>query len=368
MSVKNQIRLARHVIISAILVVVLVAVALSTPAQDSSTKEVSPIDNLPPHITRITHFGQRADWSHDGKRILFIERTFGDVFEVDVGTKVIRPMTHHYFHEGYTRALYLVNGDILLSGSRVFDAEDPWPSRGETAELWVLDKSLTKPPVPLGEFCSEGPAVSRSKMTIAWAVVHDNYPDRLPEDASQIWMADIVHEDGTLKLLNKKKVLDSRDLPFDCTLEAQNFRPPDEKEITCSAYGWQGGEVMGVNIESGKVVNYSRGVLSYEEPEGIFPDGEYTTVERAPDAPDAFEGRPALDIWRLKFNAGRRQPEWTQVTFFSQYPPYRGTNPVISDDGRFMAFQMARATDAAGVGYGIFVYDLTKAPIGESEK
>jgi hypothetical protein len=352
----------RSLVILAILGTVIVAVASSALAQDASAG--SPIESLPPHITRITHFGQRADWSHDGKRILFIERTFGDVFEVDVKTKTIRPITHHYFHEGYTRALYLVNGDILLSGSRTFDAEDPWPSRGETAELWVLDKSLTKPPVPLGEFCSEGPAVSRTKMTIAWAVVHDNYPDRLPEDVSQIWMADIVYDDGKPAFMNKKKILDSRDLPFECTLEAQNFRPPDEKEITFSAYGWQGGEVMGVDIESGKVVNYSRGIMSYEEPEGIFPDGQCTTVERAPDA---FEGRPALDIWRLRLDAGREEPEWTQVTFFSKYPPYRGTNPVISDDGRFMAFQMARATDAAGVGYGIFIYDLTKAPIGKSD-
>ena len=76
----------------------------------------SPLDELPDYIRQVTHFGQRADFSHDGKRILFIEKTFGDVFEVELDTKIIRPMTHRYFHEGYTRALYLSNGDILLSG------------------------------------------------------------------------------------------------------------------------------------------------------------------------------------------------------------------------------------------------------------
>ena len=50
-------------------------------------KILSPTDNLPRHITHLTHFGQRADWSHDGKRILFIEKTFGDVYEVDLKTK-----------------------------------------------------------------------------------------------------------------------------------------------------------------------------------------------------------------------------------------------------------------------------------------
>ncbi len=135
------------------------------------------MDELPAHIKQVTHFGERADWSHshkgrltaDGRKILFLEKTFGDVYEIELATGIIRPMTHHYFHEGYTRALYLANGDILLSGSRQFDANDPWPSRSEkNAELWVLKKDLSGPPTPLGEKCFEGPAVSRRNMRIAW--------------------------------------------------------------------------------------------------------------------------------------------------------------------------------------------------------
>ncbi len=149
-------------------------------AQDSAA-DLRLARELPGHISQLTNFGQRADWSHDGKRILFIEKTYGDVFEVNVASAAVRPITHHYYHEGYTRALYLSNGDILLSGSRIFDAQNPHLSRDATAELWVLDKSLTKPPVPLGVFCSEGPAVSRTQMRIAWTSDHENYPDDLPE-------------------------------------------------------------------------------------------------------------------------------------------------------------------------------------------
>ena len=327
--------------------------------QSVAKGEKSPLDDLPTHISMITHFGQRADWSHDGKRILFIEKTFGDVYEVEVATKVIRPITHHYFHEGYTRALYLVNGDILLSGSRVFDARDPWPSRGATAELWVLDKSLSTEPVPLGEFCSEGPAVSRTGMKIAWTVNHDNYPDRMPDEISQIWMGEITYEEGRAKLADKRKILDSRDLSFECHLETQNFRPPAEQEIIFSAYGYRGGEVMGLDIETGQVINYSNGPNAYEEPEGIFPDGQYTCVERVPDAPDAFKNQPRLDIWKLRLDGSS---EFERLTFFSNYPLYRATNPVVSDDGRFMAFQLASATEAAGVGHGIFIYDFARAP------
>ena len=132
----------------------------TSQVKDASTNSQDPTENLPGHITRLTYFGQRADWSHDGSKILFIEKTFGDVFEVQVATGKITPVTHHFFHEGYVRALYLANGDILLSGSKTFDSDNPMPSRNTEAELWILDRSLKKPPVPLGEKCSEGPAVS----------------------------------------------------------------------------------------------------------------------------------------------------------------------------------------------------------------
>ena len=363
MGSKNGMARNQWISASALLSVVAVVFPLTASPQDRHAEEDSPIDNLPPHITRLTHFGQRADWSHDGKRILFIEKTFGDVYEVDVETKIIRPMTHHYYHEGYTRALYLSNGDILLSGSKVFDARKPMPSRSRTAELWVLDKSLKEEPVPLGEFCSEGPAVSRSRMTIAWTVHAGNYPDRIPRGASQIWMGDIKYDDDEPKLVNKRKILDSRDLAFECKLETQNFRPPDEKEIIFSAYGYQGGEVFGVDIETGKASNYSNGPNSYEEPEGIFPNGQYTCVERVPDRPYAFgDDLPRLDIWKLKLDGSG---QFEQLTQFSDYPGYRATNPVISDDGRFMAFQLARASESAGVGHGIFIYDFEKARISQ---
>ena len=151
-----------------LIAVAIIATTLQTAGAIESLQGRSPLDELPPYIKRITHFGQRADFSHDARKILFLERTFGDVFEVEIATGIITPVTHHFFHEGFTRALYLSNGDILLSGSRTFDATDPWPSRSERqAELWILDKDLTSPPIPLGEHCSEGPAVSRKRLHIA---------------------------------------------------------------------------------------------------------------------------------------------------------------------------------------------------------
>ncbi len=315
----------------------------------------SPLANLPPHIRRLTHFGERADWSHDGKRLLFLSKTFGDAYELELATGVIRPLTHHYFHAGYVRALYLSNGDILLSGAPKFDPSDPWAARWKTPELWVLSRKLDSPAVPLGVRCAEGPAVSRKSLRIAWTINHQLYPDDLPAGASQIWMADIVYQQGKPTLANKRKVLDSRDLPFRCGLETQNFRPPEENELTFSAYGYQGTEVMGVDLKTGKVTNYSNAPNQYDEPEGIFPDGKFTCVECDRHNP---KGSQYIDIYKLALDgSGALQ----RLTYFNEGGKWKASNPVVSDDGRYMAFQAARVGDVAGVGRGILLYDFQKA-------
>ncbi len=188
----------------------------------------SPADHLPPHITQLTSFGERADWSHDGKKILFLSKTFGDAMEIDLAAHTIRNLTAHYPHAGYTRALYLADDDILLSGP---DHLDPAHIRDARVQcyLYVLDKSGTKPATPLDTKCSEGPAVSRTRMHIAWTHVAAEYPQEMPPGSSRMQEADILYQDGKPKLANQKLIINSADLPFKCTMETQNFRPPDER-------------------------------------------------------------------------------------------------------------------------------------------
>jgi hypothetical protein len=327
------------------------AMVLPVPARAA---EPSPAENLAPHITRLTWFGERADWSHDGKRILFIEKTFGDAYEVEVATRIIRPVTHHFTHHGFTRALYLSNGDILLSGPEQYNPSKPGDARTQCF-LYVLDRSLTRPALPLGTKCSEGPAVSRKRMHIAWTHVSAQYPDKLPKGVSQLREADIAFENGRPALANERLMLDSRDLPFSCTMETQNFVPPDETRFTFSAYGYNGTDACVVDIKTKKVTNLTNTKDEYEEPEGVFPDGVYTLFEG--DRQNK-KGWQHVDIWKVKLDgSGDRE----RLTFFSDQEGFKSSNPVVSDDGRFMAFQMAKATDAAGVGYGIFVYDFSKA-------
>jgi hypothetical protein len=314
----------------------------------------SPADHLPAHITRLTGFGERADWSPDGRRLLFLSRTFGDAMELDLETKLIQNRTAHYSHCGYTRALYLTNGDLLLSGPEQFDPKKTGQAR-EQCWLFVLDRSGTKPAMPLGTKCSEGPAVSRRRLHIAWTHVAAEYPDEMAAGSSRMQEADIVYENGRPKLANQQLIINSRDLPFVCTLETQNFRPPAERELTFSAYGYQGTDVCGINLVTKKVVNYSNSPGQYDEPEGIYPDGQYSLVECDKQN---HQGPSHVDLWKLKLDGSGA---YERLTYFSDYPGYKASNPVVSDDGRCIAFQMAHSREAAGVGHGIFLYDIEKA-------
>jgi hypothetical protein len=314
----------------------------------------NPADHLPPHIRQVTWFGERADWSADGRRILFLSKTFGDAMELDVKTGVIRNLTAHYPHHGYTRALYLANGDILLSGPESFDPKKVGQAR-EQCFLYVLDRKLTGPAQPLGTKCSEGPAVSRKRMHIAWTHVAAEYPQEMTPGSSRMQEADIVIEDGKPKLANQRLIVESKDLPFKCTMETQNFRPPEEKELTFSAYGHQGTDVCGIDLVTKKVTNYSDAPGQYDEPEGIYPDGQYTLVECDKQN---HKGPGNVDLWKLKLDGSGA---YERLTFFSDWPGYKASNPVVSDDGKFIAFQMARSREAAGVGHGLFIYDVEKA-------
>jgi Tol biopolymer transport system component len=314
----------------------------------------SPADHLPAHIKRVSWFGERADWSLDGKRILFLSKTFGDAMELDLATGNIRNLTAHYAHHGYTRALYLSNGDILLSGPEQFDPKKIGEARVQCF-LSVLDQRLSAPPTPLGSKCSEGPAVSRRRLHIAWTHVSAEYPETMAAGASRMQEADIVYESGKPKLANQRVIIESGELPFKCTMETQNFRPPEERELTFSAYGYQGTDVCGVDLMTKKVTNYSNSPGQYDEPEGIYPDGQYTLVEC--DRQN-HQGPGHVDLWKLKLDGSG---QYERLTFFSDVPGYKASNPVVSDDGKFIAFQMAKSRESAGVGHGIFVYEIGKA-------
>jgi peroxiredoxin len=203
------------------------------PGAAASAESSDPRESLPAHITRLTWFGERADWRHDGQRFVFLNRAYGDVYEYELATQRITPCSDHFKHFGFLRALYLSNGDLLLSGPRDncdrISKEDRQRAR-DSSHLYVLDKSFTKPPVPLGVQCNEGPAVSRKHLRIAWTHGEQDH----------ISTGDIVYESGVPRLVNSRLVLRSVDLPAGERprewIETQNFIPPDETKLTITAY------------------------------------------------------------------------------------------------------------------------------------
>ncbi|MDH3212384.1 MAG: hypothetical protein OEM05_07845 [Myxococcales bacterium] len=311
----------------------------------------SPADSLPPHIRQLTPWGARPDWSHDGRRLLLIDGLVGDVFELELATGSLRPLTQHYENAGYTRALYLANGDVLLAGPRERDPEDPEQGRW-TAELWVLDPSRAGPAWPLDQPCFEGPAVSRERMRIAWTL--SDYPKRVLFGDSEIWTGEIEYAGGYARLVRRKQLLAASDVSAVAFLEAQSFRPPDDGELLFTAYGYRGGEVMGFQLATGELRNYSRN-WTYDEAEGVFPDGRHIAVERNPRN-FFLPGR--VEIWKLALD---ESGGYERLTHFTDFEGYGASNPVLSDDGRSMAFQLSVEGGSYGNGRGIFVYDLVAA-------
>lgn len=328
---------------------------LALPGLGQTPRTGSPTEHLPAGIRQLTTFGERADWSHDGKKILFLSKTFGDAMELDVASGAIRNLTQHYPHYGYTRALYLANGDILLAGPDAYDLKNIGRAR-RNCFLFLLDQSASKPPVALGVRCNEGPAVSRRRLHFAWTEWTDPKSGEGNLSTSKMLEADVVYTDGIPALAHQRLIIDGGELPFRCTMETQNYRPPEERELIFSAYteGGRKSDVIGIDLPTKKITKYTDTAEIYDEPEGIFPDGRQTLVEC--DSQNK-RGPGSIDLWKLALDESRT---YTRLTYFSEYEGYKASNGVVSDDGRFIAFQMGKAGEAAGIGHGIFVLDLEK--------
>ena len=84
---------------------------------------------------RLTSFGERPSWSPDGRRIAFMEKSFGDAFEIDLDTRKVRLLTY-FQHPGFLRVQFLPNGDYLLIGAR--DFKDVDRTRYHDQEFWIM--------------------------------------------------------------------------------------------------------------------------------------------------------------------------------------------------------------------------------------
>ncbi len=330
----------------------LIAAALLAGCADSDigSRSGSPLDHLPDNITLLHPEGMRADFSGDGQKLLFLDALIGNVHEIDLKSGATRPLTAHFEHAGFTRARYLANSDLLLCGPEAGAADHEDGGRWHSV-LWYLPAKGNQTAQHLGEPCHEGPAVARNSMRIAWNV--SDFPDKVVFGRSEIWMATLALINGKAELTERRKVVDRSDFYYLAFLEAQDFRPPHENELLFSAYAWRGGEVMGINLDSGEVSNYSKD-WGYDEPEGVFADGESIAVEREPHTFTAVP-KGDIDIWRLALDGSG---DYTRLTRFTDFAGYGASNPVLSPDGRYMTFQLRIKGGDHGNGAGLLLYKL----------
>jgi hypothetical protein len=218
-----------------------------------------------------------------------------------------------------------------------------------------MDQTLKDPPVNIPEAqINEGPAISRKSMNIAWSPDHKT-----------IYTGEMNFQNGNPSIINKKLIIDNKNvivdsIEYEDILEPQDFRPPDENELIWSQYGKTShgvfsSELMGYNLITGKIINYSKAPEQYDEPEGIFPAGDYTLIECDKHNP---KGTAYIDIYKVKLDENNSNYE--RLTYFSDVKGFRSSNPVVSDDGKKIAFQASIAGSAAGSGCGLYLFDLEK--------
>jgi hypothetical protein len=325
------------------------------PEQQQQRKPGSPIDHLPSNITILTQFGERADFSPDNQHIAFMAKSFGDAMLYDLKTKRISCLTCNIPGAVFLRVMHLSTGDYILIGPEKF--ENINMSRRRDNELWFLKKEKGAKPVKIGIHMSEGMAISKKHLRIAFSQLHDHVPE-IPEGASKLIVAELDLSDSIPKLVNQKVVYESPDR--NCTIEAQDFYDDDTK-MTFTCYEPNGcASVMGIDLKTMQVTNYSKKPGSYNECEGIVPNGKYTMVEgdRQCEWLGGKRGAGNIDIWKLKLDGTGK--DFVRITSFNDYEGFKASNPVLSTDGKYMAFQLANTRDPAGVGYGILLYEFRK--------
>jgi len=233
----------------------------------------NPLEHLPTNVEVLTYFGERADISPDNQRVAFMAKSFGDAMVLDLNSRIIRCLTCNVPGAAFLRVMHLMTGDYILIGPDHF--ENVHVSRTRDNELWFLSKERGARPIKLNQKMSEGAAISKKSLKIAFSQLLAQSPD-LPPDASRLVIADLDLS-GTPKLVNQKTVYESKDRS--CVLEAQDFYASDSK-MTFTCYEPEGhASVMGIDLQTGQVANFSRMPGTYNEVEGIFPDDLYTTVE-----------------------------------------------------------------------------------------
>jgi hypothetical protein len=310
--------------------------------------------------TMLSAFGERAAFSPDGKRVAFVGKSYGDAYEIDLASGHVRNLTGQFPHQGVLRVQYLQNGDYLIVGPRRYIG----PTSRANVDLFILDKHLRTGLQPLDQGVFEGVAMGPRNI-IAWQQIPagaklregESWIEGVMRLGPEYYVGRIDYQNGKPRLLDKRRIMTPA--PAGCGLmELQDFRKDGNEVVFYAFCGQQGGNpdmhIYGYDLHTGQYTNFLT-TKNYAEVEGIAPGGAWSTVECGTRKGPEF--MPPLDICRLELVPNGKLSRVIIGT--APGSSKKVSNPVVSPDGKSIAFQSAdSAIGDVGEGGGIYLMPL----------
>jgi Tol biopolymer transport system component len=198
-------------------------------------------------------------------------------------------------------------------------------------------------------------ATSNNSLRIAWNRSDIDYTDpdligRVVNGVSEVWTGELRYQYDGVWVDNVALVMDRTAVAPLSVLEVQDFRPRTH-ELIFSAFAYQGTEVMGVNLQTGTVTNYSNSPV-FEEAHGVAPNGAWVLTGRNLNS---ITTPGPVDIWLLPLDGSQA---WDRLTRFNRYRGWYASNPEVNPGGTQFAFMVAFDGAVVGEGRGILLFDL----------
>ncbi|KFG91919.1 Translocation protein TolB precursor [Sphingobium herbicidovorans NBRC 16415] len=163
---------------AAMLSAALLTAALPLTAAPAATTTVASIDYLtaPFHQERLLDWGNRPNWSPDGRRITFTKDDLVDspAYEIDVRTKKVRCLTCKFGDTQFvTRIFYLPDNSFLIEAAPGMKGGSGGAADAARTQLFWMSKKLARP-VSLNSGAMGDIAIARSanadgSVDIAWS-------------------------------------------------------------------------------------------------------------------------------------------------------------------------------------------------------